>query len=75
MIPHFRSLTSLCLRDRDERVPGAWRFLQSERIRLRSVEALYVNEELLDYIASYAGLEVLLLYVELAESGADRFYQ
>lgn len=86
ILPHLRSLTSLTLGNYvlsdaySRSTRKIWSTLQSEGIYVTTLETYSIDEALLQYLASYSGLEKLSLphatgdTDELSDTLADEFY-
>ncbi|KAJ8085034.1 hypothetical protein PM082_003812 [Marasmius tenuissimus] len=80
VLPHIRSLRTLELRDQEQK--GAyWDVLRSSDIHLRNITVCNPGSELVDYISSFSGLEILTLSVirmndqEESDRFARKFYE
>lgn len=74
--PHLHHLSSLSFPAmRENQPPVLINDLRESRILVRAIEAGSVAPELLDYLASYSGLERLCLTNFGARLGIDHFYQ
>ncbi|KAG7444608.1 uncharacterized protein BT62DRAFT_933639 [Guyanagaster necrorhizus] len=78
--PHFKSLTSLVITSDTISVPADfWRALETARIYLQKLSVRELDEPLLSYLESYAGLKDLSAGrfdddVAKSDLAADRFY-
>ncbi|KAK0199429.1 hypothetical protein DFS33DRAFT_1388577 [Desarmillaria ectypa] len=74
--PHFKSLTSLVITSDIISVPADfWRALETAHIHLRKLSVRELDESLLSYLESYAGLRDLSVDdAAKSELAADRFY-
>ncbi|KAJ8085051.1 hypothetical protein PM082_003830 [Marasmius tenuissimus] len=74
VLPHIRGLRTLKLRDQEQK--GAyWDVLRSSDIHLRNITVCNPGSELVDYISSFSGLEILRLSVNrmIDQEESDRF--
>ncbi|KAK0470414.1 uncharacterized protein EV420DRAFT_113853 [Desarmillaria tabescens] len=74
--PHFKSLTSLVITSDIISVPADfWRALETARIHLQKLSVRELDESLLSYLESYAGLRDLSADdAAKSDLAADRFY-